>query len=210
MSVRNIFQLFLVLVLFLMTYYFIKEYFVKDSNNTSISVSKKTEKVFLNTEQNLIKDIEYNSTNSDNNNTFTIKADFGEVSKENSNKIFMTNVRGVVNKVKTNNLILVFSDFAKFDNQTFETNFIENVKIFTKNEIIKGDNLYLVLDHKNQENIENFSNERNLIRLKGNIQLNKLNYNLKADVVEINLDTNDTKIFMYDNDQKVKIQNIVN
>ena len=209
MGVRTIFQLVLVLILFLVTYFFIEKYFAKDSKKNSISLNKKTEKIFLNTDQNLIKDIEYNSTN-DNGDTFTIKADFGEVSKENSNKIFMTNVRGVVNKVEPSNLILVFSDFAKFDNQTFETNFIDNVKIFTKNELIKGDNLYLVFDHKNQKNIENLSNERNLIRLKGNIQLNKLNYNLKADVVEINLDTNDTKIFMYDSDKKVKIQNIVN
>jgi lipopolysaccharide export system protein LptA len=209
MSVRTIVQLFLVLILFLMTYFFIEKYFAKDNKKNSISINKKTEKVFLNTDQNLIKDIEYNSTNN-NDYIFTIKADFGEVSKENSNKIFMTNVRGVVNKVEPSNLILIFSDFAKFDNQTFETNFIDNVKIFTKNELIKGDNLYLVFDHKNQKNIENLSNERNLIRLKGNIQLNKLNYNLKADVVEINLDTNDTKIFMYDSDKKVKIQNIVN
>lgn len=209
MSVRTIFQLFLILILFLVTYFFIEKYFVKDNTKDSIRINKKTEKVFLNTDQNLIKDIEYNST-SNNGDTFAIKADFGEVSKENSNKIFMTNVRGVVNKVEPSNLILVFSDFAKFDNQTFETNFIDNVKIFTKNELIKGDNLYLVLDHKIQENIENLSNERNLIRLKGNIQLNKLNYNLKADVVEINLDTNDTKIFMYDSDKKVKIQNIIN
>ena len=209
MGVRTIFQLFLVLILFLMTYFFIEKYFDKDSKKNSISVNKKTEKIFLNTDQNLIKDIEYSSTN-DNGDTFTIKADFGEVSIENSNKIFMTNVKGIVNKAEPNNLILVFSDFAKFDNQTFETNFIDNVKIFTKNELIKGDNLYLVFDHKNQKNIENLSNERNLIRLKGNIQLNKLNYNLKADVVEINLDTNDTKIFMYDSDKKVKIQNINN
>ena len=209
MSVRTIFQLFLILILFLVTYFFIEKYFVKDNTKDSIRINKKTEKVFLNTDQNLIKDIEYNST-SNNGDTFAIKADFGEVSKENSNKIFMTNVKGIVNKVEPNNLILVFSDFAKFDNQTFETNFIDNVKIFTKNELIKGDNLYLVLDHKIQENIENLSNERNLIRLKGNIQLNKLNYNLKADVVEINLDTNDTKIFMYDSDKKVKIQNIIN
>ena len=192
-----------------MTYFFIEKYFIKDNTDDFISINKKTEKVFLNTDQNLIKDIEYNST-SNNGDTFAIKADFGEVSKENSNKIFMTNVKGIVNKAEPNNLILVFSDFAKFDNQTFETNFIDNVKIFTKNELIKGDNLYLVFDHKNQKNIENLSNERNLIRLKGNIQLNKLNYNLKADVVEINLDTNDTKIFMYDSDKKVKIQNIVN
>ena len=107
MGVRTIFQLFLVLILFLMTYFFIEKYFDKDSKKNSISVNKKTEKIFLNTDQNLIKDIEYSSTN-DNGDTFTIKADFGEVSKENSNKIFMTNVKGIVNKAEPNNLILVF------------------------------------------------------------------------------------------------------
>ena len=136
MGVRTIFQLFLVLILFLMTYFFIEKYFDKDSKKNSISVNKKTEKIFLNTDQNLIKDIEYSSTN-DNGDTFTIKADFGEVSIENSNKIFMTNVRGVVNKVEPSNL-LVFSDFAKFDNQTFETNFIDNVKILPKMNLLKA------------------------------------------------------------------------
>ena len=58
-----------------MTYFFIEKYFDKDSKKNSISVNKKTEKIFLNTDQNLIKDIEYSSTN-DNGDTFTIKADF--------------------------------------------------------------------------------------------------------------------------------------
>ena len=60
MSVRTIFQLFLVLILFY-DLFFIEKYFVKDSKKNSINVNKKL-KSFLNTDQNLIKDIEYNST----------------------------------------------------------------------------------------------------------------------------------------------------
>ena len=41
--------------------------------------------------------------------------------------------------------VLLTSDFANFNTKTFETTFIDNVKISRNDEIITGDELYLVL-----------------------------------------------------------------
>ena len=94
MNKKTVLQLFLFLVLVLMSYIFFQKYFsVIDKKSFRVS-SNNTDNILINS-KNLIKDIQYNSINK-NGDSFTIKADFGEVDTENTDNIFMTNVRGSI------------------------------------------------------------------------------------------------------------------
>ena len=65
----------------------------------------------------------------------------------------MTNVKAEIDLIKNNakEKILLFSNFAEFNNNTFETIFKEKVKIFSNDEIITGDALHLTLDLSEEE-----------------------------------------------------------
>ena len=104
------------------------------------------------------------------------------------------------------------SKFANFNTVTFETTFIDDVKVIRANEIITGDELYLVLDHdeENSDNTTQLSKEKNLIRMSYNIFFKKPGYTLKADILEIDLTTKNTKIYMNNNSKKVKVTSLIN
>ena len=59
--------------------------------------------------------------------------------------MFLTNVRSkiIFDNTEKEKYFLT-SNFANFNTKTFETTFIKNVKIIRHNEIITGDQLYMV------------------------------------------------------------------
>ena len=95
------------------------------------------------------------------------------------------------------------SDFANFNTKTFETTFINNVEIIKGEEIINGDELYLVLDREQIEIQKNPSLYENLIRITRNVVYKKPGYTLEADILEIDLITKNIKIYMLDDLKKV-------
>jgi lipopolysaccharide export system protein LptA len=177
-------------------------FYSKRSDTNSISSAKvKTEEISTNKNQNIIKDIQY-SANSISGDKYELKADYGEINIHNPNLIFMTKVMAIIN-FKDNDNILITSDFADYNNKTYETTFINNVKIVKKDEIITGDKLYLVLDASKEELKTSPNKEQNLIRLTGNVIFKKPGYNLKTDIIEIDLITKNSKIYMKDKSNKV-------
>ena len=108
--------------------------------------------------------------------------------------------------------IILRSKFANFNTVSFETTFIDNVKITRSDEIITGDELYLILDHEDQnlDKITSEKKEENLIRMSNNIFFKKPGYTLKADILEIDLITKNTKIYMNNSLGKVKITSLIN
>ena len=126
--------------------------------------------------------------------------------------MFLTNVTGKIlfkNNKKPD--ILLTSKFANFNTVTFETTFIDDVKITRKDEIITGDELYLVLDNeeKNGEAKTIISKENNLIRMSYNVFFTKPGYTLKADILEIDLITKNTKIYMNNGIKKVTVTSLI-
>ena len=90
-------------------------------------------------------------------------------------------------------LVLITSDFGKYNTNNFDT-------IFSKNVIIN------YLDNKITGEYLDFSLERNSMLISRKVVYTNLENILNADVIEINIKTKDTKIFMYENKKKVNIK----
>jgi len=202
---KTLIQIILILLLIILLIWIYFQY--KESSTITISQKKsEVESILKDKNQNIIKDIKY-SSNSINGDIYELKADYGEINIDNPDLIFMTNVLGTI-KFKESNDIIITSDFANFNNKTYETTFIENVKIVRTNEVVTGDELYLVLDATDNELKINPKKKQNILLMTGNIFFEKPGYNLKTDIVEIDLITKNSKIYMKDELKKVIVNKI--
>ena len=204
MSKKNLLQIFLLILLIFITFSFFNIYYKSDKtlkSSKKIEI-KNLEETKSNDGKNIIKDIKYTSNNN-NGDIFEILADYGEPSVEINDLMYLTKVVANISLRNKSNIKLT-SDYANFNTKTFETTFINNVKIFRKDETIVGNELYLVLD-KAEGALENNSNtDQNLIRISHDVVIKKPGYMLKADILEIDLITKNTKVYM--NSQKDKVQ----
>jgi hypothetical protein len=195
-------QTLLIIILVSVTYFIYAIYYKKNDQSTTNTKNGQTlQQNISNENQNLIQDIKYTSSNG-RGDIYEILADYGESSLENPDLMFLTNVTAnIIFQEKED--IQVIADFANFNTITFETTFVNNVKVERGQEIITGNELYLVLD-LDEEMIENNSKkDQNLIRMSHNILFEKPGYTLKADILEIDLISKDIKIFMDKKNKKV-------
>jgi|TARA_B110000114_G_scaffold171425_1_gene197230 LPS export ABC transporter protein LptC len=174
------------LIIFLLFIFF--QYYNNTNKKTESKLSSEIQNKEMLSNENLIKNMEYSSIDNDGN-YYKIFSDFGKFDLEDPDLIFMTNVTAFI-YLKDNNRINITSNFAKFNNQSFETEFTEQVKIIRRDEKITGDKL-------------DFSLEKDIILLSNNIIFTKPGFNLKADKVEINITTKNSKIYMNNSKEKV-------
>ncbi len=211
MKKKILIQITLLLFLSLVVFIFFNIYYKKDSNN--LISSKKTELenaelVNANEGKDIIENIKYTSNNT-NGDIIEILAKYGEPSLEIKNLMFLTNVEAnIILKNKSN--IKVVSDYANYNTQTFETTFMNNVKILREDEIIMGNELYLVFDQKEEVLKNNSKVDQNLIRISNDVIVKKPGYVLKADILEIDLITKNIKIHMNDKKDKVQAKSKIN
>jgi len=205
MEKKTLIQLALLLFLIISLLWVFNKY--RQSGEIKILSNKKVTKILAGDEnENIIKDIKY-SLNSINGDSYILDADYGKINLENPDLIFMTRVRGAI-KFEDSENINISSDFANFNNKTFETTFFDNVKIIRSNEIIIGGKLYLVLEVSEDELKSNPQKRQNLIKMTENVIFKKPGYSLKTDVVEIDLITKNSKIYMIDKLDKVIVNKI--
>ena len=122
--------------------------------------------------------------------------------------MFLTNVTAtVIFKDKSN--IVLKSDYANFNTNTFETTFLNNVNVKRENELITGDELYLVLEQDEKDTANKNPSEENLIRISYNVTYKKPGYNLKADILELDLVTKNIKIYMLNKKEKILAKSII-
>ena len=140
---------------------------------------------------NIIKDVSYSSKDSKGN-EYQINAEEGEIDYNNSNIIFLKNLKALI-KLENGELVNITSNYGKYNTNNFDT-------IFSKNVIIK------YLENKITGEYLDFSLKRNSMIISKNLVYTNSDNVLKADVVEINIKTKDTKIFMYENNKKVNIK----
>lgn len=201
MGKKSILQIFLTVILILISYFTFSIYYKKNDKNPPEAKKEIYEKKNTSEGQNLIQDIKYTSNNV-RGDIYEILAEFGESSLENPDLMFLRNVTAnIIFKKKEN--IKVVADFANFNTITFETTFINNVKVARDTEIITGNELYLVLDLNEEIITNNQDKDQNLIRMTDNILFEKPGYSLKADILEIDLISKDIKIFMNKKETKV-------
>ena len=211
MGKRNLIQIILFVFLLLITFFIFKTYYKK--NETNIKSSKTIELKNSNTDannesKNIIKDIKYTSNNT-NGDIFEILADYGEPSIEITDLMFLTNVKANI-FLKNKSNIQLTSNYANFNTKTFETTFINNVKILRDEETILGSELYLVFDQTEEKIKNNPDVDQNLIRISNDVIVKKPGYILKADILEIDLITKNIKVYMNDKKNKVQANSKIN
>lgn len=204
MGKKKLIQIFLLILLIVITFLIFNVYYKTDKTfESSKKIEfKSNEETKSNEDKNVIQDIRYTSNNS-NGDILEILADYGEPSEEIEDLMYLTKVAANIT-FKNKPDIKLISDYANLNTKTFETTFLNNVKIFRDDEIIFGNELYLVFD-QTESNLKDDPNlDQNLIRISHDVIFKKPGYILKADVIEIDLITKDTKIYM--NNQNDKVQ----
>ena len=184
------YRVFIFIIIIALSFFFIySNYFQKEKNNQNINFEIEEES---STNSNIIKDIKYSSKDLKGN-EYIILADEGEIDLDNSDIIFLKNVKAFINLIEKNETITVVSDFGKYNTINYDTIFSQNVKIQYQDNTITGDYL-------------DFSMKKNLLIISKNVVYTNPTNILKADVVELDTITKDTKIFMHNSKDKVNIE----
>ena len=154
----------------------------------NISSTPKT--IIKDTETSLIEGIQYFSKDVKGN-TYLIESKSGSLDEENPDIIYLVDVEAKINFDK-NNEIKVTSDEAIYNINNFDTEFINNVKLFYEDNKITCRNILV-----------KFS--KNYAILAGDLVYNNLLTKLIADRMEIDLLSRITKTSMINENDKIKI-----
>ncbi len=195
MKKKNFLKIILILSLIIITWFVYSEYFKKNNILLSKPVNSKTkieEEAIHNS--NIIKDINYTSRDLKGN-EYILIAKEGEIDLNNSDIIFLTDVTAYIKLVKNSELIVINSNYGKYNTLNYDTIFSKNVKIDYVDNVITGDYL-------------DFSMMKNLLTISRNVVYKNLENTMKADVIELDTTTKDTKIFMYNSNEQVNVTNI--
>ncbi len=195
MKKKKILKIVLILSLIIITWLVYSEYFKKDKILLSkpVSPTSKIEgEVIYNS--NIIKDINYTSRDLKGN-EYTLVAKEGEIDLDNSDVIFLTDVTAYIKLVKNSELIVITSNYGKYNTINYDTIFSKNVKIDYVDNVITGDYL-------------DFSMIKNLLIISRNVVYKNLENTMKADVIELDTTTKNTKIFMFNLSNQVNVTNI--
>jgi len=195
MKKKKFLKIVLILSLLIIIWFVYSEYFKKDKNllsNTVKQITETEEEAVYNS--NIIKDINYTSRDLKGN-EYILEAKEGEIDLDNSDIIFLTDVTAYIKLIKNSELIVITSNYGKYNTINYDTIFSKNVKIDYVDNIITGDYL-------------DFSMMKNLLIVSRNVVYKNLENTMNADVIELNTTTKDTKIFMYDSNEQVNVTNI--
>jgi len=185
---KNKIVVILLIILFIgLSFYLYPKIF--DKKKVEEIVIDKTEEISA--ESNIIKDINYTSEDGKGN-KYIVNAVKGEIDYSNTNIMFLTDVEATI-KLNNSNIIVITSDYGKYNIENFDT-------IFSKNVISK------YLDNKITGEYLDFSLNRNTMIMSRNVIYTNPENILEADVIEMNLDTKNTKVFMYKSNEKVNIK----
>lgn len=177
------------LVLFVSMYLYKIGNIKKSSKTSKIETAK--DKLSISKDMlTLMEDIKYFSKDVYGN-VFEINSSTGKTDLKNDDIINMENVSAKI-YLKDRDVIYITSNYAKYNRNTFETNFHRNVKLIYLDHKIFGDNLLLFF-------------QNNLISMSNNIIYNNQETKLEADRIELSISTKEIKILMYDKEEKIKI-----
>ena len=195
MKKKKILKVLLILFLIIFSWFAYSKYFKKNksllSKQLNITTEIDEETVY---NSNIIKDINYTSRDLKGN-EYILVAKEGEIDLDNSDIIFLTNVTAYIKLIKNSELIVITSNYGKYNTINYDTIFSKNVKIDYVDNIITGDYL-------------DFSMMKNLLIISRNVVYKNLENTMKADVIELDTTTKDTKIFMYNSNEQVNVTNI--
>ena len=181
----------LIIFIFLISLFLYQKFTLeKDKNDAEKIISQKKE-LNLDNKNNLIKNLRYD-VNFENNTKYNITADTSELIYDDKDEIVKMQVVEAIFTDKGGLPLTITSDYAIFNNTTYNTTFSKNVKIRYIGNKMNSDKLFL-----------NF--EKNVVIINDNIIYEGVIGYGKADNIEINLITKDVKIFMNNLDDKIEI-----
>ena len=93
---------------------------------------------------NLIKNLKYD-VKFENNTQYTITSNLSEITYENDVEVVLMQTVKAIFKDKEDSILIITSDEAKFNNNTYNTHFKKNVKITYQDNSIQSENYYLIL-----------------------------------------------------------------
>ena len=162
--------------------------FFENKDKIELKPQKEKNEVYS---SNKIKDVKYITKDNDGN-EYIVTAAEGEIDYSNSNIIYLTHVKALINLANSEKISII-SDYGKYNSENYDTIFSKNVNINYLDNKITGEYL-------------DFSLVTNSMLISKKVVYTNLENVLKADVVEIDIKTKDTKIFMLENNKKVNIK----
>ena len=196
-------QLILLSIVFFSIFYVYKFYFkTKDNikidqsdivqNNSSDDINNNKSNFDIDNQNNLIKNLSYFSK--DNlGNEYIIESKYSELNLDNVDIISMKDVSAKIIMVNSKP-IYITSNFAKYNNENYETTFTDNVLIVYLDNKIRCEKFYISI-------------ENNIANVTDNVIYENPKGKLIADTIEIDLITKNSKIFMIDKNKKVMVLN---
>lgn len=182
MKKKIFFQIILLLLIFIISLSIYKKYF-KQIEITQEKIQKNV------VSGNLINNITYKS--SDNNGvTYIINSKTGTIDSNNPRLIFMMDVKSEIT-LNDGSKVYIQSQKAKYNNDNYNTEFQNNVRLDYLEHKMIADNINIYFD-------------QNLLEALNNLTYKNSTMTLIADKIEIDLTTKNTKIFNFDNSE-VKI-----
>ena len=161
------------------------------NNKSNFDIDNKTN-TNIDNQTNLIKNLSYLSK--DNlGNEYIIESKYSELNLDNVDIISMKGVSAKIIMVNSKP-IYVTSNFAKYNNENYETTFTDNVLIVYLDNKIRCERFYISI-------------ENNLANVTDNVIYENPKGKLIADTIEIDLITKNSKIFMIDKNKKVMVLN---
>ena len=188
---KKLIQLFIFLILILISLSFYINFIKKDKSLDLKEIELKENSSLLESDNNLIKNLEYNVT-FDNNTKYTITAEFSELRYEDNIEIVEMQFVTAIFNDKDGIPLIVTSKNASYNNSNYNTKFSNNVKVIYLSNILLSEKLDI-----------NFS--ENIVKIYENVVYEGLQGTVKADNVELNLMTKNMEIFMQNNDEKIEI-----
>ena len=183
MNKKTLIQYVLYLLVFIILFTFFNTYFSKEKVEPKLETKEK-----ITSDQ--IKDLQYLSSDADGN-TYLIKAESGITSSENKDIINLSNVSAKITLINKEE-ILIFSNFAKYNTDNFDTDFSRNVRAFYDIHKLKCENITVKFSENYAKIYEKVVYDNKITKL-------------YADKIEIDLIKRTSKISMYENKKKVKI-----
>ena len=187
---KRIIQLILFLFLIIIAIIFYNTYFnTNEKPKTDLGTNQ--DQLQLENENNLIKNLKY-EIRLDDNNQYIITSDLSEISYDGNFEIVKMQQVTAIYLDQNNIPLTILSDEAIYNNTSYNTNFIHNVRIEYLDNIILSDRLDLDFN-------------TNTILIHENVQYEGSRGVITSDNVKIDLITKKIEIYMNNNLDKVKI-----
>ena len=153
-------------------------------NNENKNLPKTDNKKKENEIPNLVKDVEYLTTDK-NGNKYKILATSGRTNRNDTNILDLDNVRGEITS-KKRSTIYIISDFAEYNSSTLESKFYSNVVINYEDKQINCENFDITMD----TNIAIAYNNVVMADPKSTMKAGKVTLNIETKEIDINPDQN--------------------